>query len=194
MLLGGLAPIQAVRNWPWIWLAPLGFYFALVLTVQPFRRTFVWMRLGRVTAKTLAVTIGLMVLASLGLVGFRKFMRPAIVLDPTGPLVAAIGSRFVAGMVFAIGNAILEEMVFRGILFDALESQWGARVTLAATALLFGLGHMRGYPPGIAGGFLATVFGLATGGLRLWSGGLVLPILAHIGADLTIFYILSAGG
>jgi membrane protease YdiL (CAAX protease family) len=85
-------------------------------------------------------------------------------------------------------------LVFRGILFDALQSQWGAWVTLIASSLLFGLGHLRGYPSGILGACLATLFGFAMGVLRLWTGGLALPIAAHLVADATIYGILVHAG
>lgn len=62
--------------------------------------------------------------------------------------VAAFGSLAVAGLCFSVGNAILEELVFRGVLFDALVAEWGSPVAAGVTALAFGLGHVSGYPPG----------------------------------------------
>ena len=99
-----------------------------------------------------------------------------------------------AGVVFSIVNATLEELVFRGVLFDAVQSQWGAWGTLIGTAILFGLGHIHGYPPGLLGACLAAVFGFVLGALRLWTGGLLLPIVAHMGADATIYAILVHSG
>jgi membrane protease YdiL (CAAX protease family) len=37
---------------------------------------------------------------------------------------------------------------------------------------------------------LAGLFGFFMGALRLWTGGLALPIVAHMGADATIYGIL----
>ena len=82
-------------------------------------------------------------------------------------------------------------MVFRGILFDAVESLWGRWIAAIATAFLFGYGHLHGYPPGVTGAILAGIFGLCEGWLRVFSGGLGLPILAHMVADATIFAIVA---
>src|SRR5439155_5570931 len=82
--------------------------------------------------------------------------RAAFSLDSLGGVV-------MAGVVFAILNASLEELVFRGLLFDALQSQWGVWVTLIATSVLFGLGHLRGYPSGSSGACLAALFGFVMG-------------------------------
>jgi membrane protease YdiL (CAAX protease family) len=84
----------------------------------------------------------------------------------------------------------MEELVFRGILFDAIDSQWGPWISLIGTAVLFGLGHLHGYPPGMIGAVLAMLFGLALGALRVWTGRLLSPILAHIAADATIYSIV----
>jgi len=81
-----------------------------------------------------------------------------------------------------------------GVKLDALQSQWGMWVTLSATALLFGLGHLRGYPSGVTGACLAALFGFAMGVLRLWTGGLALPIVAHMAADATLYGILVHSG
>ena len=106
----------------------------------------------------------------------------------------ALGGVFVAGAVFSTVNATLEELVFRGVLFDAVQSQWGVVGTLIGTAMLFGLGHLHGYPPGPLGACLAAWFGLMAGALRFWTGGLLLPIVAHMGADATIYSILVHSG
>ena len=103
----------------------------------------------------------------------------------------SLGGVLLAGATFAILNASLEEFVFRGVLFDALEAEWGTRFSLVTTSVLFALGHLRGYPPGFGGACLAGVFGLALGAMRVRTGGLALPILAHIGADGTIYAILT---
>ena len=100
----------------------------------------------------------------------------------------------VAGFVFAALNAILEELVFRGVLLDALEAQWGGMVAVVTTAILFGLGHLSGYPPGRDGAILAGLYGVVLGWLRVRTGGLFLPIFAHIGADATIYGILVYAG
>jgi membrane protease YdiL (CAAX protease family) len=38
------------------------------------------------------------------------------------------------------------------------------------------------------------MFGLSVGLLRSWTGGIALPIVAHLGADATIYCILARSG
>ena len=112
-----------------------------------------------------------------------RVLRSFIPIEPLGGVV-------VAGVIFTVANATLEELVFRGILFDALHSRWGGGVTLTAMAWLFGLGHLQGYPPGPLGACLAASFGFALGALRLKTDGLALPVVAHMAADAVIYWIL----
>lgn len=67
-------------------------------------------------------------------------------------------------------------------------------MALVTTSLLFGFGHLQGYPPGYVGAFLACVYGFAIGALRIYTKGLALPIVAHIFADATIYGILVWSG
>ena len=90
-------------------------------------------------------------------------------------------------IVFSFLNALLEEIIFRGILLDALDSQIGLRWALLVQAVVFGTGHMLGgYPPGVVGAVLAAIYGLMLVMLRVHSRGLAAPYLAHVVADATI--------
>lgn len=189
LLMAGALAIPALRAWPWFWLAPLVAYGLLVVSIPCFRLSMVWLRVGRISKKSVAATLGIMALTVTALLLFHVIVRP-----DTGALRAALpidalGGVVPAGVVFCLLNATLEELVFRGVLFDALESRWGSWFTVVATSLLFGLGHAHGYPSGAIGVGMASIFGLAMGLLRLRTGGLVLPIVAHIAADATIYGI-----
>lgn len=62
--------------------------------------------------------------------------------------------------------------------------------------LVFGCGHLHGYPPGPLGAVLAGLYGLGLGWLRVFSGGLGWPVVARVVADATLFTLVarSAGG
>jgi membrane protease YdiL (CAAX protease family) len=156
------------------------------------RQSMFWLRGGIVSVSSLAATAGLILLTVLILTRFQAAYRPDVRELRAALPVQALGGIVVAGIVFSLLNAVLEEFVFRGILFDALLVRWGGPVTVAVTSLLFGLGHLHGYPPGPLGAGLAGLFGCALGVLRLRTGGLALPIAAHIAADATIYWILFA--
>jgi hypothetical protein len=104
--------------------------------------------------------------------------------------VSSLVGLFLVGALFSVLNALLEEIVFRGILFDSVESQWGAGIAVVITAFLFGFVHMHGYPPGPLGAVLAGGYGLCLGSLRAFTRGIGLPVIAHITADATIFGIV----
>jgi len=143
---------------------------------------------------TTATTAVIAVISSSALILYHALIRPDVTSLGDRMHVAALGGVVFAGIMFPLLNAPLEELVFRGILFDAIESEWGWRVALAITVLLFGYGHMSGYPPGWLGAILAGLYGGVLGLLRVWVGGLALPILAHIAADATIYGILVHEG
>lgn len=193
LLLGAALALPPLRAWPWIWLGPLGAYFLILALVPRWRRVPGWLRVGTLSPRTLAATAGVMVASMATLVCFHHLAQPDVRTIRAAMPVQALGGAMLTGVVFTLLNALMEELVFRGILFDALEAQWGWRLTLVVTSLLFGLGHLRGYPPGPAGAVLAAVFGLAMGGLRVWTRGLALPVAAHLGADATICYLVLRG-
>jgi membrane protease YdiL (CAAX protease family) len=100
---------------------------------------------------------------------------------------------FTSGALFVAINATVQELIFRGVLFDSLESIWGRWAAILVSAFVFGIGHLPavkflgvGYGVGFAS--LAMDFGVALGFLRAWSGGLALPIAVHVAADAAIAY------
>jgi len=180
--------------WPWFWVIPLAAYAIVVLAVPRLRRTFPRPRGGMINCLSVAVTVAGTVLSCGVLVGYQVLFRPEVASLARGLPVAAFGSLVLAGICFSIGNAVFEEVVFRGVLYDALKAEWGTVVAVLVTAGAFGLGHLQGYPPGLLGAVLAGIYGAMLGLLRWWTGGLLLPIASHVCADATIFSILVAAG
>jgi membrane protease YdiL (CAAX protease family) len=105
-----------------------------------------------------------------------------------------LGGFVVGGAIFSVCNAILEEIVFRGVLFDAVRAARGLPMALIVTSVAFGIGHYGGYLPGVAGAVLAGIYAPALGILRVHSGGLGASIVAHVFADATIVTILARYG
>ena len=181
-------------RWPWYLVLPLLAYVIVVVAWPRLRRTAPRLALGRMVGWPLAVALVLAITTVVALLGFPALARPEVAGLAAGLPVAAFGSLLVAGVCFSTTNAVLEELIFRGVLWEATAAEWNRGVALGATTILFGLGHVHGYPPGPLGAVLAGVFGMALGLLRLWTGGLGLAILVHICADATIFTILFRSG
>lgn len=97
------------------------------------------------------------------------------------PLVAVLPA-----FVLALTAAVVEEIIIRGILFRILEEKLGSIMTLALTALLFGLLHLGnpGSSTGTAIG-LALQAGVLLGAAFLYRRNLWLPIFLHFAWNFT---------
>jgi CAAX protease family protein len=75
---------------------------------------------------------------------------------------------------------VVEELVYRGLLQGSLAARFDRILALVVTAAWFAVIHFR--PVEYPGLFL---FGLVAGAGLMWTGRLGLPILAHIGFNVT---------
>lgn len=105
---------------------------------------------------------------------------------PTAPLPVLL----VGAVLFALLNATLEELVWRGVLQERLTAQLGPVVAVLVQAASFGVAHTYGVPRGVSGALLAGLWAILLGALRVRSGGLAAPILAHVVADAVIAAIV----
>lgn len=192
LIVGCLVP--ALANWPLYLLVPILGYLTVVVCVPPLRRSFPGFASGHVNLRIIVASVVVTVLSSAVLVGYDATVAPDVRALAERLPFASWDSLVLAGICFSLGNAVLEEIAFRGILYDAGESEWGGPVAVAATSVLFGFVHQAGYPPGSLGAMLAGVYGLALGALRLSSGGLLAPTNCHVFADATIFGTLARAG
>jgi uncharacterized protein len=131
-----------------------------------------------------------------------RAMSVALGVAGGAALVAAwLLSRGAAGLEFAPVNAglaiwtplvaliaVAEEVVFRGVLFDAVRDWGGDGAALVATTLVFALIHVPLY--GIGSLPLDLAAGLLLGGLRVVSRGVLAPAIAHVVADLAGGWLL----
>lgn len=78
--------------------------------------------------------------------------------------------------------AVAEEIALRGALFGSLLEAGGAPLALAVSSIVFALMHVPLYGWGALPLDLAA--GVLLGGLRLLSGGVTAPAVAHVLADL----------
>jgi membrane protease YdiL (CAAX protease family) len=90
------------------------------------------------------------------------------------------GSTPVQLAVVAVAAGLGEEVLFRGVVQEALIGWSGPAIGLLATSLLFGLVHL--ITPTYAA--LAGLLGLYLGALALYSGNLLAPVLVHALYDL----------
>jgi membrane protease YdiL (CAAX protease family) len=128
-------------------------------------------------------SLGLMEMQSLAfpppphyLEAFRAIHRA---LAPTGPL-----DSLVSLAVIAVLPGLCEELVVRGVLLPSLARPLGLLGAVAASALLFAAMHLDGYR------FLFTfTVGFVLGVLRMRTGSLWPPVLAHLTLNALTFAV-----
>jgi membrane protease YdiL (CAAX protease family) len=194
-LIGGLCLYLAVagswRVWPAYMLIPIAGAFAFAWAAGFGRDFLAALERGRL-GRTEWVLIALIaVAAAIALVAWVVLFQPDLTrlraMLPEWPLLGLIG----AGATFSIANAILEEIVWRGILQRWLMTFMAPSAAVAVQAVSFGAAHYAGFPSGAIGIVLAATWGAMIGGLALRSKGLLAPIVAHVAADAVIFAVLA---
>jgi len=125
--------------------------------------------------------------------GAAALLGPRLAEPFFGPLSAASTdlTSLVPALVFALANATMEEVAFRGALLRWLTPATGAMNALALQAFIFGLAH------GVGTDFIGSplpvmaataVAGLLLGALALRTRSLLLPIAIHLALDIPVFY------
>lgn len=190
ILLVGYVP--HFRWWPFHLLAPIILYGLAVILFPPLRRSVGWLRMGRFGADVWALVVATAILSAVALILWTAFTRPNLAgylaKMPKMPLyaypLAAIG--------FAFLNAAMEEVIFRGIMLEALDSALGETSwSLGMQAVSFAaLHYLSGFPNGGLGVLMVFVYGLMLGMVRRRAEGLLAPWIAHVAADITIFTTL----
>ena len=105
---------------------------------------------------------------------------------PTG-LFAGPAAQFVPWVAITVIVATSEELVLRGALFRAVEASGGLVAAIVVTTLAFALMHVPLYGWHVVP--LDLGVGLWLAGLRLLSGGVVAPAVAHAIADLATWWL-----
>lgn len=149
-----------------------------------------WIRWGTLDILSIVVIAAM---AAVALPTWVVVMKPdlsqEIAMLPSLPVPVLV----MAGVSFAVVNAILEELAFRGLLQGALHRSIDAAwLAIGLQAMAFGFMHWHGVPSGPMGAALAGVWAIFLGMARFRSKGLFTPIIAHIVADAVIFSIIVA--
>ncbi len=183
----------SLRSWPFSLLIPILCYGIIVVISPGLRTSVLWIKRGAPDKTTIIAAIIISVIAGIALVLWNMILKPDLAVhlrnmpDIPSWLFPAVG------IVFAVGNATMEEFAFRGIIMQALYSAVGPGMfSLLGQAWLFGAMHyLQGFPNGVWGVAMAIVYGIMLGWLRQRSGGMLAPWLAHVCADMVIFTILA---
>lgn len=170
--------------------------FLIILPFRAARNWSRWARMGRITPLITLSIVGIGIISSAALILWARWT------DNFGLAVSmAAGIRAYSKILtivvlipcFAALNALVEEIVFRGVLQHALAVVFGSRhVVVGLQAAAFAAFHFAdGFPNGWTGYAMTLLYGSALGYLRGWADGLLAPWICHLLADLTIFYYMA---
>jgi len=185
--------LPSLHGWPFLLLAPLLCYCALALTVPKLRSTICYVRAGRLSRDVILLGLFSILVSSIALCAWYRAMRPDLSAHLAHVPPMPVWMFPLAGVGFSCGNALMEEFVYRGIIFQALDSAAGSGLlSLLVQAWLFGALHYReGFPNGLWGVVMTAVYGVMLGALRRRSQGMLAPYAVHVVADCAVFTILA---
>ena len=178
--------------WPVYLLVPIAVATIAALYVQSLPALAQDLRLGQLGVVEVILILGLGVSAGLVLLVWFHYMQPDLsgleAMIPKWSPLALVG----VGVAFSVVNATLEEIVWRGIIQRRLMTFMTPALSVLGQGISFGAFHYTGFPSGVLGVSLATLYGLVMGAFALYSGGILAPIAAHIVADMVIFAIVAS--
>lgn len=110
-------------------------------------------------------------------------LLPRLVGPGSGALIGSRAEPFVAWAAVTALVCVGEEVLLRGVLFEAAGELAGPAAAVCLTSLAFALLHVPTYGWAVLPVDLAAGIWLA--GLRMVSGGVTAPTVTHLLADLT---------
>lgn len=177
-------------TWPFHLLFPLVIAAMAARVWEPEVRLSLGWQVGIANARLWLAAFGVSILATAALVAWAELIQPDLqnfrAMVPQGNLAVLIS----AALGFALLNAMMEELIWRGGIQSWLVEHTTITVAILLQGISFGALHWAGFPSGWSGVVLATIYGVMLGWLRHAAGGLAAPIAAHVLADLTIFLLV----
>ena len=185
----------ALSKWPLYKVAPLVVYGGVLGVSQRLRKSVLWFRPGRLGLDIWLLGSLVVVVSTGALVAWNLICQPDLGPNRANIPPMPLWLLPLIGVAFALINSAVEEAIFRGIFLQALDSAVGAgTISLVIQAVFFGWLHYSeiGFPKGLAGVAMASVYGLLLGYLRYRSQGMLAPWLAHAGTDIAVFTIVAS--
>jgi uncharacterized protein len=185
--------LPVIGVWPLPLVVILAGYGAVLASFPGARRSARFWHRGTIDRATVFWMVLFVLGSAVALVGWRYGARADL-----GRYRRFVPAGFPAWVLFAgvvpyaMLNAFFEELVCRGIIWQACEEAFGVVAALGLTSLVFGLWHYRGFPSGLLGVALATMYGLMMGFVRIRTRGLLGPFIAHLLADVVIYVLVVA--
>lgn len=177
----GIMFIPAIPAYLWIWpnlsgtnlwvFQSLAYGYILAGTLYIGLRRWRWEQLGIIRRG-----IGLSLFCALVILAGRWLIVISVDLGLDSPQYSPL--ELVGNILFYFGLvALVEELLFRGLIYQALDEQLGARGAIWGSSFAFALWHLVGQGPLV--GAVAFFFGLLFALIRWRAGGIIGLILLH---------------
>jgi membrane protease YdiL (CAAX protease family) len=128
-------------------------------------------------------------LAAGALIGTGAILLSVAIIAALGDATIAVGHRFAfssATIIPVLVAPVIEELLFRGILFRIVEEMYGTLVALIVSGLFFGFAHLSNPNSSVlAASCIAVEAGLLLGMAYVATRSLWLPIGLHFGWNFT---------
>ncbi|WP_437229091.1 CPBP family intramembrane glutamic endopeptidase [Planctomicrobium sp. SH661] len=132
--------------------------------------------------KAWTLLLPLLALALAANSGYHRVLKNDFHVPVTDNYVELLGSVTAAILMVCVAPALVEEFFFRSIAWKPTRNLMGSHATVLVTSAMFGMAHI-GVPLSIP---ILFGVGLVLGYLRLWSGGLIAPMIAHFLHNLVV--------
>lgn len=177
---------------PFNQLIALSLYGYAVVVIPSLRQSVGWVRLGKFDRTIWLLIAAAGILSSAALIAWVKWVNPD--LSRYAGLIPGKTTGLVLwnGLFFCSLNAAEEEIIWRGMIMEALDSAFGPGIlSIVIQAASFATAHyLNGFPNGITGSLIVFACGLMLGIIRRKSRGIAAPWLAHMASDFTIYCLV----
>lgn len=172
-------------------LIPILIFTALIIILPGIRGSVGWWTRETIDKKSMLLIPGLAIISGPGLYIWGVFIADDLSqftdMLPEVPVTWIL----INGIGFALFNAIAEEYLARGMLWNGLEKIFSDKWSvILIQSLVFSIFHLHGFPGGIIGMTMVFAWSVVLGIIRYRTKGLIAVILSHFMADMTIYFIL----
>ncbi len=172
-------------------LIPVILFTLLILFFSEIKSTIGWWHKDSVDSKLILQMLLAVGISGIGMFIYLKMNTSSIDrfigMLPEGSFIFLIGM----GIAYALLNAVVEEYIFRGMIWNALEKiMTNKSLVILSQAAIFGITHYWGLPGGISGVVLIFTWALYLGYIRQKTGGILGVIGLHFGANLLQYFML----
>jgi membrane protease YdiL (CAAX protease family) len=185
------APMVVAVQFVW-WALLLGFIYAVVSIKHqlPFWPAIGWKELNRPPAFYLFWGI----LLAISVAALSQLLPKSSERMPIEELIRDRGSLILLAVYGVAFAPAVEELVFRGFLYNVLERSRGPLLAVLVTSIVFSLPHASQYGWRWQNLLLLTYVGIIFGVVRARTQSVVPSTLLHVGYNATLFAGLFAAG